>query len=134
MQRLTPEQKLVIAGAAADGVPSRQIARDIGRAHRTVHDYVAGLRERPVRSRCRSSLQLSLADREEISRGLAQGLSLRGIAARLGREPSTVCREVNRNGGRRRYRATRADEPGVGAGPATEDRAAGGGCGAAGVG
>jgi IS30 family transposase len=109
MHGLTSEQKHVTAERAAAGVPSRQIARDIGRAHRTVHDYVASLRQRPVRARCRSSLQVSVADREEISRGLAQGLSFRGIAAGLGREPSTVCREVNRNGGRRRYRAARAE-------------------------
>jgi IS30 family transposase len=54
-------------------------------------------------------LRLSLAEREEISRGLAGGESLRGIAARLGRAPSTVAREVKVNGGRRRYRACRAD-------------------------
>jgi IS30 family transposase len=108
--RLTPQQKLVIAERAAEGVPSRQIAREIGRAHRTVHDYVAVLRQRPARRRCRSSRQLSLPEREEISRGLAEGRSLRGIAAGLGRSPSTVCREVSRNGGRRRYRAARAED------------------------
>ena len=53
---------------------------------------------------------LTLAEREEISRGLAAGESLRAIAARLGRPASTVCREVNRNGGRGNYRATQADE------------------------
>jgi IS30 family transposase len=51
-----------------------------------------------------------LVEREEISRGLATGESLRTIADRLGRSASTVCREVNRNGGRNRYRAMRADE------------------------
>jgi IS30 family transposase len=49
-------------------------------------------------------------EREEISRGLIAGLSLRTIAGLLYRSPSTVSREVNRNGGRRRYRATNADE------------------------
>ena len=53
---------------------------------------------------------LSLVEREEISRGLAEGCSLRSIARRLGRAPSTVCQEVARNGGRRRYRATRAED------------------------
>ena len=110
MHRLTSEQKRVIAERAAAGVPSRQIARDIGRAHRTVHDYVEALRRRPPKQRCRSDRHLSLAEREEISRGLARGLSFRGIAAGLGRGPSTVCREVNRNGGRRRYRAARAED------------------------
>ena len=60
--------------------------------------------------RRRSPRVLSLSEREEISRGLAEGASLREIARRLGRAPSTVSREVARHGGRRRYRATRADE------------------------
>jgi IS30 family transposase len=53
--------------------------------------------------------RLSLAEREEMSRGLAGGESFRAIAARLGRAPSTVSREVAVNGGRRRYRACRAE-------------------------
>ena len=53
---------------------------------------------------------LSSADREEISRGLVAGQSLRQIAEHLGRAPSTVSREVARNGGRLDYRAVRADE------------------------
>lgn len=53
---------------------------------------------------------LTPAEREEISRGLATGESLRAIAAWLGRSASTVCREVNRNGGRGRYRAAKAEE------------------------
>ena len=105
MHRLTPDQKRVIAERAAAGVPSRQIAREIGRAHRTVHDYVEALRRRPPKPRCRSDRHLSLAEREEISRGLVAGDSIRSIATGLGRDASTVCREVNRNGGRRRYRA-----------------------------
>ena len=61
----------------------------------------------PVRTR--SPRVLSLAEREEISRGLAAGQSLRAIAAGLRRAPSTVSREVRRHGGARGYRATRAD-------------------------
>jgi IS30 family transposase len=60
--------------------------------------------------RRRSRLTLTLRDREEISRGIAAGDSARRIAARLGRPPSTVTREVNRHGGRRRYRAAAADQ------------------------
>jgi IS30 family transposase len=52
---------------------------------------------------------LSLEQREEISRGLAEGVSLREIARQLGRAPSTISREVAHNGGRRSYRALRAD-------------------------
>ena len=53
---------------------------------------------------------LSTSEREEISRGRAAGLSDREIAARLERSPSTVSREIERNGGRAQYRATKADE------------------------
>jgi IS30 family transposase len=51
-----------------------------------------------------------LAEREEISRGVVVGQSLRWIAASLGRAPSTISREINRNGGRRCYRANKADQ------------------------
>ena len=53
---------------------------------------------------------LSLDEREEISRGLAAGESLRCIATRPRRSPSTISREVDRNGGRRKYRALRAEQ------------------------
>ena len=65
-------------------------------------------RTRPA-PRERSELRLSWGEREEISRGLAAGWSIRAIALELGRAPSTVCRKVNANGGRRGYRALIAD-------------------------
>jgi IS30 family transposase len=55
-------------------------------------------------------LALSLAEREEISRGIVAGHSIRTIASQLGRAPSTVSREIRRNGGQRRYRGNKADE------------------------
>ena len=61
-------------------------------------------------SRCRSSRALTLVEREEISRGIAAKESVRSIAVRLGRSPSTVSREVSRNGGSDSYRASEADE------------------------
>jgi hypothetical protein len=64
----------------------------------------------PPQRRRRRRCALTPAEREEISRGLATGESFRAIAAHLGRSASTVCREVNRNGGRRRYRAAKAEE------------------------
>ena len=73
MQRLSDAEKAVIAKRSAAGVPSRRIAREMGRPHRTVHGYVERLRKRPPRVRCRSGRQLSLIEREEISRGLAGG-------------------------------------------------------------
>jgi IS30 family transposase len=61
----------------------------------------------PLRTRFQRAL--TLTEREEISRGLARGCSLRGISAGLGRAPSTISREVQRHGGRVRYRAAVAD-------------------------
>jgi len=64
---------------------------------------------KPV-ARRRSWLALTLAEREEISRGLVAGRTVRSMAAALGRSPSTVSRELARNGGSRRYRAAAADK------------------------
>jgi IS30 family transposase len=61
-------------------------------------------------ARARSDRSLDAGEREEISRGLVAGLSLRGIAEQIGRAPSTISREVSRNGGRHNYRAASADE------------------------
>ncbi len=58
----------------------------------------------------RSKHALTISDREEISRGIARNLSLRTIASALGRAPSTISREVKRNGGAASYRAACADD------------------------
>lgn len=86
-----------------------RIGRSMGRSTGTVQAIVArtGGRTPPVRTRAAD--RLSLAEREEISRGVAAGESARVIAARLGRAPSTVTRELERNGGRSGYRAQRAE-------------------------
>ena len=60
-------------------------------------------------ARRRAPMTLALEEREEISRGIASGRSVRRIAARLGRAPSTVSRELKRHGGHGAYRATEAD-------------------------
>ena len=86
------------------------IARDFGRSHSSVQGIfvrTGGIRP-PERRRSRQALTLS--EREEISRGIAAGRSLRWIAASLGRAPSTISREVKRNGDRRQYRAAKADQ------------------------
>ena len=62
--------------------------------------------------RCRAKQALSLSEREEISRWLSMRCSLRSIAHHLGRSPSTISREVQRNGGADRYRAARSDQAG----------------------
>jgi len=87
-----------------------EIARLLDRSHGTVAGQISrtgGIRPTP---RSRSSCSLSLAEREEISRGIVAGLSIRAIASQLGRAPSTVSREIIRNGGRDSYRANQADE------------------------
>ena len=61
-------------------------------------------------TRQRSRLALTLCEREEISRGLASNLSMRAIAVQLGRSPSTISREIKRNGSYDNYRAAQADQ------------------------
>jgi len=87
---------------------------DIGalfdRGHSSIFQVLAptgGIRPQPRR---RSGLALTLAEREEISRGLVAGRSLRSMAQALGRSPSTISREIARNGGPRPYRAAKADK------------------------
>ncbi|WP_374115807.1 IS30 family transposase [Kineococcus sp. TRM81007] len=92
------------------GMAAKPAARSLGLGMSTVRSYLircGGIRPAP---RARGAGKLSLAEREEISRGLAAKESLRAIARRLGRAPSTISREVAANGGRRHYRALRADE------------------------
>ena len=92
------------------GDSMRTIAGLFDRGHASVQRILSatgGIRPPP---RGRSRLSLTLAEREEISRGLVAGNTIHSIAASLGRAPSTVSREVNRNGGRRRYRANKADQ------------------------
>ena len=64
----------------------------------------------PPAARRRSRLALTLAEREDISRGIASGSPLREIARRLDRAASTVSREISRHGGRPAYRAHAADD------------------------
>jgi DNA-binding CsgD family transcriptional regulator len=91
------------------GESLRLIARRLGKRSPSVRAFVlqsGGVQLHPPR---RNAGCLSLAEREEISRGVAAGQPCRQIAARLGRAPSTVSRELARNGGRGRYRAQAAD-------------------------
>jgi len=93
-----------------EGESLREIAQLFDRHHssvRGIFERYGGMRP-PTRRR--SARSLTLAEREEISRGIAAGHSLRSIALRLGRAPSTVSRELRRNGGRHAYRASRADK------------------------
>ena len=91
-----------------------QTLHEIGRAFEKPHSCIrAVLLPRggiPPLARRRSRLALRLAEREDISRGIASGLPLREIARRLDRAASTLSREISRNGGRPTYRAHAADD------------------------
>ena len=87
----------------------KSIGRVFGKSSGSIFSHISptgGIRPSPRR---RSRLALTLAEREEISRGLVNGRSLRVIACGMGRAPSTVSREIGRNGGRGCYRAAASD-------------------------
>jgi IS30 family transposase len=86
-----------------------QIGHLFDRPHTSIHNVLSRTGGIRPPERRRSKAALSLSEREEISRALAAGVTLRSIAACLGRAPSTVSRELKRNGGREGYRATQAD-------------------------
>jgi IS30 family transposase len=109
MARFSPEDRKTIWDMREAGVPVKRIAKHLGRQNSSLRKFIADAGGRRPTPRERSSLRLSLEEREEISRGLAAGLSIRAIAEGLGRSPSTVCREVNANGGPKKYRALVAD-------------------------
>lgn len=109
MARFSESEKARIWDWWQQGGSMRGVARELGRSSSSVRTLIEnGGGVRPV-PRCRSVRHLSLEEREEISRGMAVGESLRSIAVKLGRSASTVSREVARNGGRSGYRALRAD-------------------------
>lgn len=106
----TEEQKQLMWDRWRAGDSISDIAKLFDRHHssvRGIFERAGGVRPRERR---RSGRSMTLAEREEISRGLAAGRSQGSIALRLGRSPSTISRELKRNGGRGRYRAHRADQ------------------------
>jgi hypothetical protein len=102
---LTQAERLEIRRRVATGEPFGSIATSIGRTTRTIHNIIARDGSVPPRDSVRSSLRLSIAEREEISRGLRGGESLRRIAVRPAGRPRPS---------RARWRAT---EAGAGTGP-----------------
>src|SRR5258708_9024761 len=91
------------------GESLKAIGRVFGKPSSSIYFQLAphgGIRPAPRR---RSRLALTLMEREEISRGIAAAESARSMARKLGRSPSTVAREISRNGGYVRYRAASAD-------------------------
>jgi len=106
----TESQKALMWERWQKGESLQQIAQLFDRNHSSIQPILAatgGIRPAP---RCRSRLALTLAEREEISRAMVAGHSIRSIAAQLGRAPSTISRELKRNGGQECYRASQADQ------------------------
>ena len=106
---LTEAERTAIWDRRGKGESLTAIARHVGRSLEGVRKHVnltGGVRPRP---RTRSQRELTVSEREEISRGVAAGASCRAIARQIGRSPSTVSRDVKRNGGRKRYRAAEAE-------------------------
>jgi IS30 family transposase len=106
----TESQKAQMWDRWQQGESLHEIAQLFDRRHSSIRRILAesgGIRP-PARRR--SERTLSLAEREEISRGVVGGQSIRSIAATLGRAPSTVSRELRRNGEASGYRASRADQ------------------------
>jgi IS30 family transposase len=106
----TESQKALMWERWRKGESLQKIAQLFDRKHSSIQGILAetgGIRPAPRR---RSRLALTLAEREEISRSLVAGLSIRSIAASLRRAASTISREINRNGGLASYRASTADQ------------------------
>jgi IS30 family transposase len=106
----TESQKALMWERWQKGESLQQIAQLFDRNHSSIQPILAatgGIRPTP---RCRSRLALTLAEREEISRAVVADQSIRSIAAQLGRAPSTISREIKRNGGQEYYRASQADQ------------------------
>jgi len=103
-------QKALMWERWKQGWTLHQIAQLFNRAHTSVQGILSRTGGFRPPQRSRSKIALTLAEREEISRAVAEGQSVHSIAARLDRAPSTVSREIKRNGGRANYRAAEADD------------------------
>ncbi len=106
----TQEQKKLMWDRWQAGDSTAVIARLFDRGHSSVQGVLAETGGVRPRSRNRSPRVLNASEREDISRNIVAGYSVRALAANLRRAPSTVSREIRRNGGRRCYRANEADQ------------------------
>ena len=107
--RMSANDKAAIWDRWSRGESLSEIGRAVDRIPAAVFHVVRARGGIPPPPRWRSPRALTVSEREEISRGLATGVSFRQLAMQLGRPPSTVSREVGRHGGRRWYRASVAD-------------------------
>ena len=112
-RRLSQADRSEIERRIRSGETFETAAAAVGCSTKSIQRYLALTGGLKSRLKKRSALRLSLAEREEVSRGLVAGDSLRTIATRLGRAPSTISREVAWNGSRDDYRACRADSEAV---------------------
>ena len=106
----TDAQKAEMWDRWQNGETMHEIARSFDRYHPSISRILTEKGGIRPRQRRRSPLALTLEEREIISRGLAQQLTLRAIASNLGRSPSTISREIQRNGGYAAYRANKAEK------------------------
>lgn len=104
------EQKAIMWDRWQKGDSLHDIAKIFDRGHSAISRILSETGGIRPAKRTRSHLSLTLAEREEISRGVASQESLRSIANRLSRAPSTISREIKRNNGDHDYRATQADQ------------------------
>jgi IS30 family transposase len=107
--KLSANQRIDMWGRWKAGQSLHEIGRALGKQHTVVHFLLAQHGGIAPAARRRSPITLTLAEREDISRGIASGSSIREIAKGLERAVSTVSREVARHGGRPQYRASEAD-------------------------
>jgi len=108
--RYTEDEKALMWERWRKGETLQQIAKLFETRHSAIRGVFVPTGGIRPRQRCRSGLALTLSEREEISRGVVEGRSIRSIAGSLKRAPSTVSREIRRNGGSDAYRASRADQ------------------------
>ena len=107
---MTEERKARIWNLWRQGVAMSTIAKDIVKPPATVYSYLLYHGGLTPTTRVRRATSLSFDERETISRALSTGHSLRRISRILGRAASTISREVAKNGGREKYRATIAEK------------------------
>ncbi len=108
--RLSPTQETDVWKRWKAGQSLHAIGRVFGKPHTSIRHLLLPRGGIPPAVRRRSRLALTRSDREDISRGIASGSSIREIARHLDRAASTVGREVTRHGGRPAYRAYEADD------------------------
>lgn len=107
---MSREQKVELWQRWKAGETLSDIGRALGKHAGSVFGVLIAKGGIAPAARLRRAGALDIAEREEIARGMAVGISFRQLARDLGRAPSTISREVARNGGRRRYRPSRAEE------------------------